>query len=329
MLNAIERKWDLQRLKKSDRKKYVCTDRGFNLLKSNPKNRLRIVGKLNYKTAWANDFYCHKLFHGHVRNVPRLTADLFDTLDMKTLVKKIDKLCRKVPVVEFTDSEFRKTLGLDPKNFSNEAIHRIILDYSHLRLEGVLYEFWDEETRAWMEVSLDDSMLGLAWKEPETVSKRGGPDRTYAVRANMAALFMFQSIRYHRFSLFKTEFYRLPAAAQLLYRAISPFQNVKLDAKAIRQILGTSGGLRIKKVKSILGTLKKNHFIVWYNPPAKGKTTFHIWRYLRNYKPIVLPEQIPDLIEDESSAISTPSKVHGGPRQKYTPSRGKKVTYKG
>jgi L-ascorbate metabolism protein UlaG (beta-lactamase superfamily) len=54
MLNRIEKKWDEDRLKKSDKKNYIITDRTFNLLTDSPEDKLKIHGKFNYQTKWVH-----------------------------------------------------------------------------------------------------------------------------------------------------------------------------------------------------------------------------------------------------------------------------------
>lgn len=239
MLNKIEKKWDEDRLKKSDKKNHIVTDRTFNLLTDNPEDKLKIHGRFNYQTKWVHDVYVHILFRDHIRPFPRLTSDLFKPPEIKALVEKIDEIRWKLPVISFSDSEFKETLGLNPKNFSNEKISQIVRDYVHLRIEGEIYSYWNEGERQWDKIFLDDSLFGLFRNEPERYSHRGHcPDHKYVFTMNVGGLFHFQNLFYHKFSLFRKPFYRLKPGSQDLYRHIAQYQSEHLGMERISRILG-------------------------------------------------------------------------------------------
>ena len=228
--------------------------------------------------------------------------------------------------MKFTASEFRKALGLSVKHFSNEEISKIISSYARLRLEGCLYRYWTPET-GWATVSLIGSIIDFIQTDPER-SGGGYPDTVYQVSPNMGALILFQTLKYHKLALFKKSFYKLPGAAQNLYRAVSPFQSVHLTAEEMSRVLGTSGRLRIKRTKAILKILKDNGFIRKWEPVGVGsKTVFHIWRYFPK-KLASLPAQTPEQKEQESKAIldeiSSPQVGTNSSPQVGTLSRGKK-----
>jgi len=292
MLNEIEKDWDEDKLKKSDKKNVIITDRTFNLLTGNPEDKLRIHGRFNYQTKWIHDIYVHLLFRNHVRPMPRLTEDIFKASDIKILAEMIDEIRWKVPVISFSDSQARETLGLDPTNFPNEEISRIVRDYAHLRVEGEIHSYWNEEQKLWKKIFLDDSLFGLFRDEPEEkYSHRGHHlDHKYVFVMNVGGLFHFQNLFYHKYSLFKKEFYRLKPGSQNIFRYMAQYQKEALSLDEISWILGYQETVqnkrrRIELVIRYLDELIEKGFIRKYKPEGQGeKTVFHIWRYFPYFR---------------------------------------------
>lgn len=196
-----------------------------------------------------------------------------------------------MPVISFSDSEFKKILDLNPKNYSNEIISQIVRDYVHLRIEGEIYSYWNEEEGKREKIFLDDSLFGLFRNEPERYSHRGHcPDHKYVFVINVGGLFHFQNLFYLKFLLFRKLFYRLKPGSQDLYRHISQYQSEHLDMEKISRILGYKEKVinkrqRIEEIKKYLEELRAKGFIRRFEIEGRGeKSLFHIWRYFSNLK---------------------------------------------
>jgi len=266
-MNDLEKKWD-ERLIKRIKKGGVVTDRSFNAMKPDP-GELEIIGKFNYQTKMVHDVYSDFLFREHLLPIEKLTEDLFKPEDSKAIIRFIDSFRSMIPQVTFTDSDFRRIIGLPRNNYINKKIAKLVRDYTRLRIEGDVAIYWDEENRCTHKMTLVGSLVDVLIDEPERI-KGNYPEHKYHFSMNLGGFFHFQNMYYHRIKLFPQKFYRMRPGAQNLGRYLAQYREVTVTFKDMVEIIGYPKDVknerqRVKEIVKYLEEIKSHNYIRKYS----------------------------------------------------------------
>ena len=274
--------------KKTDGMLYfgVCTDRAFNMLVQNDSN-IEIDGDFSYRVKWVHDVLSEKLWQYILKNdllkLKKEERQMAPTEDIVSMTEDLfSSFKQNLPVVRFTDKEFKETTGL--KHLRNEQIAELVKKYIHLRITGESKALLNPETGKYREITVIGSVADGLIKKTGNYSQRfHKPEHVYIFSLNFWGFVLFQNYLNKGFTKFPKEYYKLSAEGQKLYRNIAQHRQSTFSPKRIAKIMGyaesTWTARVIERATKHLDKMKASGLIDWKRIDNKdGKMGFHIWR---------------------------------------------------
>jgi len=249
--------------------KDVYTDRGFNMLHGN--QEVVIEGDLNYKVKWVHDVITETLWqHIQEQGIEKQRKPLMDIKNADDLINKVSqlKVGEDLPILTFTDSDFRKITGRD--RLTGEQILELVRKYSKITVDGILATFWSTERKKYETVGVAGTMFEVIWKESGEVSNRNKkPIWKYTVLMHVWGFMLYNNLLQHKFTGFDRGFYKLKGSQQELVRLLSQFNNSSYKFSTVLKILGMKEDAKNPRrqmqlvVKHLKETEKKGYINNW------------------------------------------------------------------
>jgi hypothetical protein len=270
----------------------VVTDRDFNMLYQNPERGTKIKGDFNYRVKWIHDVFVNRLmkFHYAAMRPFKLEANSFEKEikegSLAIISKEFVNLRREMPVVTFTDRDFRQDTGL--KHLSGDEIYKLVAKYEDLRIEGCIARIRDEEKKVNHFIHLKNaSYVTVVYDTTGRFSPRGHkPEHNYAFTINIGGFFVLQNLIREWITVLPKRFYALRGGAQEIYRHITQFgKTVRRSIDTISKWLGYKENpsdiySRRKVIEGYLDELKFNNFLKYWKAQGRGrKTVYNMGQY--------------------------------------------------
>lgn len=279
-----ERKKGLERLMQIG----MVTDRDFNMLYQDLKRGTKIKGDFNYRVKWVHDVFVNRLmkFHYAAMRPFKLAANSFEKEikeeSLAIISKEFVNLRREMPVVTFTDRDFRKDTGL--KHLSSDEIYELVAKYEDLKVEGCVARIRDEEKKVIHFIHLKNaSYVSVVYETTGRFSPRGHkPEHNYAFTINIGIFFVLQNLVREWITVLPKRFYALRGGTQEIYRHIAQFgRTVRRSIDTISKWLGYKENpsdiySRRKVIEGYLDELKFNNFLKYWKTQGRGRKTVYI-----------------------------------------------------
>lgn len=265
----------------------IITDRDFNLLYNDPKQGTKIEGDFSYRTKWIHDVFVNELVKWNkLRMFPfEIDASAFEKSiqedTVKIIAQNFSNLREELPVVNFTDKDFRNVTGL--KHLSNEEIKSLVEKYQDLRVTGTIVRYYDELKGATHRVRLFKApYVSIIYKETEYKSPRGQkPENEYTFLIDFGGFMVLQNLINQWFTFLPKKFYKLPGGAQEIERKLAQFS--KTQRRSITTISAWLGYVenpkdiysRRKLIERHLDALKKDKFLRFWKATGRGRKTVY------------------------------------------------------
>jgi len=235
---------EVQKKKKQDKQTgllYVgiTTDRALNLLVKSKK--LKILGDFNYRVKWIHDIYSQKLWEQLLTSYEAELNEKGDELipldDIQEALTNINDLRDILPVVEFTDRDFREITGL--KHLSGEKIRELVIKYKEIKVDGEIEAYFDIRNKKFKKIMYNDCPFAeVSIRKSDKISNRNGrPMYIYRFLTTQYGLILLHNFLAHKFTKFPTEFYKLKRASQEIFRKVVQHEKSKFRIKTIFQYI--------------------------------------------------------------------------------------------
>jgi len=265
----------------------VCTDRAFNMLVKNESSKIEIDGDFSYRVKWVHDVFSEKLWQlileEKLLELEKEKRQMLPTKDIVAMTEELFSSFRQyLPVIQFTDKEFKETIGL--KHLRNHEIAELVKKYIHLRLEGESKMLLDPATGKYTSIKVIGSIADVLIEETGNYSKRfHKPEHVYIFSPNVWGFVMYQNYLNKSYTKFPKEYYKLSGEGQELYRNIAQYGQSTFSPERVGKIMGYAEGTRtariIERASKHLNKMKAAGLIDWKPVKNKeGRFRFCIWR---------------------------------------------------
>lgn len=294
-VRAATQKTDSDSKQKKSRKKKkdgilkfgVCTDRAFNMLIKNESSEIKVTGDFNYRVKWVHDVLSETMWQHILNNnlleLKKEERQLLSTEDIVGMTKELFSSFReRLPVIRFTDKEFKETTGL--KHLRNHEIAELVKKYIKLTIEGESKALLDTETGKYTSITAIGSIADGFINKTGKYSKRfHQPEHVYIFSLNFWGFVLFQNLLNKSYTKFPKEYYKLNGEGQELYRNIAQFGYSEFSPERVGKIMGYAESTWIARIieraSKHLNKMKADGLIDWKPVKNKeGKFRFCIWR---------------------------------------------------
>jgi hypothetical protein len=257
------------------------------MLVKNESSKIEIDGDFSYRVKWVHDVFSEKLWQlileEKLLELKKEERQMLPTKDIAAMTEELFSSFRQyLPVIRFTDKEFKETIGL--KHLRNHEIAELVKKYIHLRLEGESKMLLDPATGKYTSIKVIGSIADVLIEETGNYSKRfHNPEHVYIFSLNFWGFVLFQNYLNKGYTKFPKEYYKLTEEGQELYRNIAQHGHSFFLPERIRKIMGYAKSTRparvIERASKHFSKMKAAGLIDWKREESKGgQTGIRSWR---------------------------------------------------